>query len=84
MSPESLLTMDLMAKIVNKYGGAILNVDYGDDGYFTDSIRGIKNHHYVPAPYLWQIPGECDISAYVNFQALARFAEVRILVKLEE
>ena len=36
-----------MAKMINKSGGAIINVDYGDDGYFNDSIRGIKNHKYV-------------------------------------
>lgn len=60
-----------MAKMINKSGGAIINVDYGDDGYFNDSIRGIKNHKYVPHPYFWQLPGECDISAYVNFKSLA-------------
>ena len=49
--------MDLMAKMINKYGGCILNVDYGDDGHFHDSIRGIKEHKFVPSPYLWQIPG---------------------------
>lgn len=71
ISHISLLTMDLLAKTVQKYGGAILNVDYGDEGAFFDSIRAIKSHRYVPSPYFWQIPGECDLSAYVNFSALA-------------
>ena len=75
VSPESLLQIDLMSKIISRSGGCILNVDYGEEGSFTDSIRAIKDHKYVPAPYFWQIPGECDLSAYVNFSALKQFAE---------
>ena len=74
ISPESLLSVDLMAKIINRFGGCIINVDYGDDGMFSDSIRAIKDHKYIPAPYFWQVPGLCDISAYVNFGSLAHFA----------
>lgn len=70
--------MDLLAKIISKHGGAILNTDYGDEGVFSDSIRAIKNHKYIPSPYFWQMPGECDLSAYVNFSALAEFAQVNV------
>lgn len=77
ISPISMLTMDLLSKTIEKYGGAILNVDYGDEGAFSDSIRAIKDHKYIPSPYFWQIPGECDLSAYVNFSSLASFAEVK-------
>jgi NADH dehydrogenase [ubiquinone] 1 alpha subcomplex assembly factor 7 len=76
MSYNSLMTMDLLSKIVSRSGGAIMNIDYGNDGAFSDSIRAIKEHKYVPSPYFWQIPGECDLSAYVNFSALGQFAEV--------
>lgn len=76
ISPLSLLNMDLMAKMMNKTGGCIINIDYGEDGMFSDSIRAIKDHKYIPSPYFWQVPGECDLSAYVNFAALASFAEV--------
>ena len=65
-----------MAKIINRFGGCIINVDYGDEGIFSDSIRAIKDHKYIPAPFFWQVPGLCDISAYVNFSSLASFAEV--------
>jgi hypothetical protein len=34
--------MDTLSKMVNKSGGAIINIDYGDDGVFSDSIRAIK------------------------------------------
>lgn len=43
--------------MIQKYGGAILNVDYGEEGTFSDSIRAIKDHKYIPSPYFWQIPG---------------------------
>lgn len=49
-----------------------------------DSVRAIKDHKYIPAPYFWQIPGECDLSAYVNFGALAQFAEVKIELSIEK
>lgn len=49
--------MDLLAKIIQKHGGAILNIDYGGEGAFVDSVRAIKDHKYIPSPYFWQIPG---------------------------
>lgn len=76
VSTDSLLQVDLMSKVINLSGGCIINVDYGGAGSYDDSIRAIKNHKYVPGPYFWQIPGECDLSAYVNFSALADFATV--------
>jgi SAM-dependent MidA family methyltransferase len=74
LSPESLITMDMMAQMVKYSGGGILNIDYGGNGPFADSIRAIKDHKYVPAPYYWQLPGVCDISAYVSFAPLAQYA----------
>lgn len=74
MSPIGLLAMDLMAKTIQQSGGAIINVDYGEEGAFSDSIRAIKDHKYIPSPYFWQMPGKCDLSAYVNFSAMAEFA----------
>lgn len=66
--------MDMMARVIKNTGGAILNIDYGGQGPFVDSIRAIKNHKYIPAPYYWQIPGKCDLSAHVAFSALAQYA----------
>lgn len=57
ISPESLLQIDLMSKMVNNYGGCILNIDYGEEGYFQDSIRAIKDHKFIPSPHFWQLPG---------------------------
>ena len=66
--------MDMMAKMIKLTGGAIVNIDYGGNGPFVDSIRAIKNHKYIPAPYYWQIPGACDHSAHVAFSSLAQYA----------
>jgi len=66
--------MDMMAKMIKLTGGAILNIDYGGNGPFIDSIRAIKSHKYIPAPHYWQIPGICDLSAHVAFAPLAAYA----------
>jgi SAM-dependent MidA family methyltransferase len=74
VSPESFIAMDIMAKMIKMTGGGILNIDYGGNGPYADSIRAIKKHKYIPAPYYWQVPGTCDLSAYVSFAALAQYA----------
>lgn len=68
--------MDMMAKMIKITGGAILNIDYGGNGPFSDSIRAIKNHKYIPSPHYWQVPGACDLSAHVAFSPLAQFAYI--------
>lgn len=72
VSPKSLITMNGFAEIISKVGGGMLAIDYGDYHAFTNSIRGIKNHKFVPYESLLETPGECDLSAYVNFMALAQ------------
>ena len=66
--------MDSMSKLLLHSKGAILNIDYGAESCFDNSIRAIKNHKFIPSPYYWDMPGKCDLSAYVNFAALAQFA----------
>lgn len=63
-----------MCKLLLHTKGAILNIDYGGQVNYSNSIRAIKNHKFIPHPYFWQIPGKCDLSAYVNFAGLADFA----------
>ncbi|KZT53517.1 DUF185-domain-containing protein [Calocera cornea HHB12733] len=48
-------------------GGAGLIVDYGDDRVFSDSLRAFKKHKHVD---LFETPGECDITANVDFAAM--------------
>lgn len=47
-------------------------IDYGNNYAPQNSIRGIKNHHFVS--YL-QEPGDVDITADVDFKALHRVVE---------
>lgn len=66
--------MDMMAKMIKYSGGGILNIDYGGNGPFVDSIRAIKGHKYIPSPFYWEFPGICDLSAHVAFSSLAQYA----------
>lgn len=52
--------------------GSALFIDYGNNYASQNSIRGIKNHQFVS--YL-QEPGEVDITADVDFQALRKVVE---------
>ena len=68
----AMLLMNSFAELVSKVGGGILAIDYGDLFGFCDSVRGIANHKYIPQDQLLEFPGQADLSAYVNFLALAQ------------
>lgn len=75
VQPKSLILMNSFAELISKIGGAVLNIDYGDDCAFSDSVRGISGHKFIEkAEDLLEVPGQADISAYVNFLALAEVA----------
>lgn len=57
---------------INRFGGAALIVDYGDWRSQGDTLQALKSHQYV-APLA--TPGECDLTAHVDFEALAVAAE---------
>ncbi|EIM19923.1 DUF185-domain-containing protein [Wallemia mellicola CBS 633.66] len=48
-------------------GGAALIVDYGQDGWTGDTLRGFRNHKQVD---VLSAPGECDITSDVDFGVL--------------
>jgi NADH dehydrogenase [ubiquinone] 1 alpha subcomplex assembly factor 7 len=52
-------------------GGAALIIDYGDDGGAGDSLQAVRRH--APHPPLAD-PGSADLTAHVDFAALARAA----------
>lgn len=60
----------LARRLVNTRGAALL-IDYGQDSAPGDSLRGIKNHRFV---HPLHAPGEIDLSADVDFDALRRVA----------
>lgn len=63
------LTEDL-ARTVAASGGSALIIDYGHGGQgYGDTLQGARNHAYDD---LLAAPGETDLSAHVDFSALAR------------
>lgn len=53
-------------------GGSGLVMDYGKDGPSTDTFRAFKNHKQVD---VFHRPGECDLTADVDFNWLRHATE---------
>lgn len=72
--------MSRLAKAVAKQGGSILAVDYGYARTQTgDTLQGVHNHAFAD---VLAAPGETDLSAHVDFAALAAVArEVGLAVQ---
>ncbi len=61
-----------LAEVVARQGGAILAIDYGYAKTQTgETLQAIRNHAFADP---LDAPGETDISAHVNFEALAQAA----------
>jgi NADH dehydrogenase [ubiquinone] 1 alpha subcomplex assembly factor 7 len=71
VSPASLGVMDSIARRIVAQGGGALIVDYGQAGALGDSLQAVRRHG--THPFLAD-PGEADVSARVDFAALARVA----------
>lgn len=64
--------MKRIARIVSTQGGAILAVDYGYGRTQTgETLQGVRRHHYAD---VLDAPGETDLSAHVDFEALSTLA----------
>ncbi len=64
--------MSRLAKVIAKQGGSILAVDYGYGQTQTgETLQGVRRHAYAD---ILDAPGETDISAHVDFAALANVA----------
>ncbi len=54
-------------------GGAALLIDYGHAAHgYGDTLQAMKDHRFVPP---LETPGEADLTAHVDFAALARGAK---------
>ena len=47
-----------------------LIIDYGEEHAFSNSLRGILKQKKFNNDEILKYSGECDLSAYVNFQML--------------
>lgn len=71
-SPASVEVMKQLAAIIAQQGGAALVVDYGYmGGSHGDSLQAVRQHR---THAVLEAPGEADLTAHVDFDALAQAA----------
>jgi NADH dehydrogenase [ubiquinone] 1 alpha subcomplex assembly factor 7 len=72
-SPASTALTEQLARAIAAHGGAALIVDYGYCGAgFGDTLQAVGKHRFTD---VLATPGEIDLSAHVDFDALARAVE---------
>ncbi len=72
LSPASLNLVGELARHVLRGGGAALIIDYGHSAPGAgDTLQAVKGHGYVD---IFETPGEADLTAHVDFTALATVA----------
>ncbi len=72
LSPAATGMMDAIAGHIAIHGGAGLFIDYGYQGPATgDTLQAMRRHAYEP---VLATPGEADLTAHVDFAALAAAA----------
>jgi NADH dehydrogenase [ubiquinone] 1 alpha subcomplex assembly factor 7 len=72
VSPTSIKIIAALAGKLVRQGGAALIVDYGHRlSGFGDTLQAVSRHAYADP---WQAPGSRDLTAHVDFQALASAA----------
>jgi len=77
ISPDSALVMSHLTKHIADNGGCALIIDYGGEGSDRHSIRGFKEHALIDD--ILQSPGECDLTANVDFSFLRRHSHEGVL-----
>eukprot|EP01041_Mallomonas_annulata_P006921 gene6921-14060_t len=68
ISPLSQAVMEDITQRVMEHGGGALIVDYGEYHSQTDTLRGFKKHQQT---HPLSSPGEVDVTADVDFKAMA-------------
>lgn len=72
ISPAGRALVAALARRIAAQGGAALLIDYGAPASGTgDTLQAVRRHKMVDA---LQLPGESDLTAHVDFAALARAA----------
>jgi SAM-dependent MidA family methyltransferase len=69
-SPESSAVVTALSQRLARHGGAMLAIDYGHDRPGTgDTLQAVSRHEYADP---WRAPGSRDLTAHVDFFALAK------------
>jgi NADH dehydrogenase [ubiquinone] 1 alpha subcomplex assembly factor 7 len=72
VNPSAHRVMFELSARIAKQGGAALLIDYGHVvTRFGDTLQALRAHRYID-PLV--APGECDLTAHVDFAAMARSA----------
>jgi NADH dehydrogenase [ubiquinone] 1 alpha subcomplex assembly factor 7 len=72
LRPAGDAVMAELARRIARHGGAALIVDYGHAASaYGDTLQAVRGHDYAP---VLADPGEADLTAHVDFAALARAA----------
>jgi SAM-dependent MidA family methyltransferase len=67
------LMQDLATRLAAQ-GGVLLAIDYGYGRTAAgDTLQALRRHEHVS---VFEAPGQCDLTAHVNFEALARAANL--------
>lgn len=72
VSPTGLAIADAIGRRIATRGGAALIIDYGDWRSLGDTVQALKAHQPLP---IFESPGESDLTAHVDFEALGRAAK---------
>ncbi|WP_050930451.1 class I SAM-dependent methyltransferase [Aestuariivita boseongensis] len=72
--PSAAPIIDAIGRRIADHGGAGLIIDYGDWRSLGDTLQAVKGHE--PSDPLVD-PGEADLTAHVDFEALAQAAPCR-------
>ena len=72
-SPAARSIIKDLSEYLNRFGGCALFIDYGPEASaFGDSFQSVKNHLFADP---LQNPGAQDLTAHVDFEALANIAK---------
>lgn len=69
--PAAAPIMSVIGDRIARYGGAALIVDYGDWRSQGDTLQAVQNHEPTDP---FAAPGQADLTAHVDFEALANAA----------
>jgi SAM-dependent MidA family methyltransferase len=65
--------VSLLSRRIARYGGAALVIDYGHaESAFGDTLQAVRGHSFADP---LEAPGEADLTAQVDFAALAGWAQ---------
>jgi SAM-dependent MidA family methyltransferase len=71
--PDATLVMDALSTRLSGQGGVMLTIDYGYlEPALGSTLQAVQNHKYADP---FSNPGHCDLTAHVNFHALALCAQ---------